>query len=234
MDTQIQPAMSRHERPNVTVDTVILGLRDHGLEVILMRRASTPFSGCWALPGGYIHMEEDVDLEAAARRILRDKTGVIPPYVEQLQAFGSRDRDPRGWTATFTYFALIPPDSVCLESGANADAVQWWRVEEALTAGLAFDHADILACAINRLRNKVQYSTLPVHLLPQRFTLSDLQRVYERLLDKPMDKSAFRKRIAEVDFLEAIPGEMRRGSNRPAQLYRLRPGAETVFFDRLL
>lgn len=222
-------------RPFVTVDVVIFTLRDGGLQVLLMKRGTTPFADSWALPGGYIRLEQDDDLEAAARRILLDKTGIRPPYVEQLQAFGSRHRDPRGWTATFAYFALIASDDVHLRHGANAEDVRWWPVAgDGVAMPLAFDHGAILACALTRLRNKVQYSTLPVHLLPERFTLSDLQRVYEQLLGKPMDKSAFRKRIAEADFLEAIPGEMRRGSNRPAQIYRIKPACSTIFFDRLL
>lgn len=229
------PSPTEHPRPYVTVDVVIFTLREGGLQVLLVKRGAEPFTDSWALPGGYIHMDEDDDLEAAARRILADKTGIRPPYVEQLQAFGGRRRDPRGWTATFAYFALIASEDLELRHGANADDVRWWPVEgDGVAMPLAFDHGTILACALTRLRNKVQYSTLPVHLLPERFTLSDLQRVYEQLLGKPMDKSAFRKRIAEADFLEAVAGEMRRGSNRPAQLYRIKPACATIFFDRLL
>jgi len=222
-------------RPFVTVDVVILALRDGRLHVLLMKRGAAPFRGAWALPGGYIHPEEDADLEAAAQRVLREKAGVETPYVEQLAGFGDARRDPRGWSATFAYFALIATDGLVLKRGANADRVAWWDVDGGrVRTALAFDHCDILATAVTRLRNKVEYTSLPVHLLPTKFTLPDLQRVYEQILDRRMDKSAFRKRIAEADFLEPIPGERRPASNRPAQVYRIKPGRTTIFFDRTI
>jgi ADP-ribose pyrophosphatase YjhB (NUDIX family) len=223
------------KRPFVSVDVVILALRDERLAVLLMKRGAAPFRGAWALPGGYIHTDEDADLEAAARRILREKAGIETPYVEQLQGIGSARRDPRGWSATFAYFALIAADGLVLKEGANAEEVRWWEIDGArVDTALAFDHADILAAAVTRLRNKVEYTSLPVHLLPAKFTLPDLQRVYEQILCRRMDKSAFRKRIAEADFLEPVPGEKRPASNRPAQIYRLKPGRATTFFDRTI
>jgi ADP-ribose pyrophosphatase YjhB (NUDIX family) len=221
--------------PFVTVDVVILTLRDGRLQVLLVKRAEMPFRGAWALPGGYIHPQEDRDLEAAARRILADKAGIATPYLEQLQSFGDARRDPRGWTATFAYFALIASEALTLRQGANAADAAWWPIDDrGVEPKLAFDHAKILACAVDRLRNKVEYSSLPVHLLPARFTLPDLQRVYEQLLGRRIDKSAFRKRMAEVDFLEPVEGEKRPASNRPAQIYRVKPGLATVFFDRTI
>lgn len=223
-------------RPLVTVDVVILTLRDGRLEVLLVRRGDEPFTGCWALPGGYIHPREDADLDAAARRILFEKTGVETPYLEQLQGFGNAVRDPRGWTATFAYFALIASDSVALKRGANADEVAWWEVADdgGVEPDLAFDHALILGRAVARLRAKVEYTSLPVHLLPEKFTLPDLQKVYEQILGHLIDKSAFRKRMAEADFVEPLEGERRPASNRPAQLYRVKPGLSTIFFDRTI
>ena len=200
-----------------------------------MKRGTEPFRNVWALPGGYIHPQEDADLEAAARRILKGKAGIETPYVEQLQGFGSERRDPRGWSATFAYFALIAADGLTIQRGANAADVAWWEIEDThVGTKLAFDHADILACAVRRLRNKVEYTSLPVHLLPEKFTLPDLQRVYEQIFDRRMDKSAFRKRIAEANFLEPIAGEKRPASNRPAQMYRIKPGCSTIFFDRTI
>ncbi len=223
-------------RPLVTVDVVIFTLRDGRLEVLLMRRGSQPFTGCWALPGGYIHPTEDADLDAAARRILFEKTGVESPYLEQLQGFGNAVRDPRGWTATFVYFALIASDALALKRGANADEIAWWGVSEQgmVEPQLAFDHTVILRRAVARLRAKVEYTSLPVHLLPAKFTLPDLQKVYEQILGHLIDKSAFRKRMAEADFVEPLPGERRPASNRPAQLYRVKPGLSTIFFDRTI
>jgi ADP-ribose pyrophosphatase YjhB (NUDIX family) len=224
-----------YEHPLVTVDVVILTLRDGRLQVLLMKRSAEPFRDIWALPGGYIHPEEDADLDAAARRVLREKAGIETPYLEQLQAFGNTRRDPRGWTATFAYFALIASEPLVLKHGANAEEVAWWGIAgHAVEPSLAFDHAQILAAAVNRLRSKVEYTSLPVHLLPQKFTLPDLQRVYEQILGRRMDKSAFRKRIAEAKFLEPIAGEKRLASNRPAQYYRIKPGLSTIFFDRTI
>ncbi|MBI1208241.1 MAG: NUDIX domain-containing protein [Azospirillum sp.] len=222
-------------RPLVTVDVVILTLKDGGLQTLLMKRAAEPFRGDWALVGGYIHPEEDDDLEAAARRILGVKAGIAAPYVEQLQGFGDRRRDPRGWTVTFAYVALIASEGMMLSKGANADSVAWWPVAgSGVEPALAFDHTRILAAAVTRIRNKVEYTSLPVHLMPPCFTLTDLQRVYEQILGRPMDKSQFRRRIAEAEFLEAVPGEFRLASNRPAQLYRIRAGLSTIFFDRTI
>jgi ADP-ribose pyrophosphatase YjhB (NUDIX family) len=200
-----------------------------------MKRGAEPFRDVWAIPGGYIHSQQDADLEAAARRILREKTGIETPHLEQLQGFGNARRDPRGWSATFAYFALIAADGLIVQHGGNAADVAWWEINgKGVRTELAFDHADILACAVARLRNKVEYTSLPVHLLPEKFTLPDLQRVYEQILDRRMDKSAFRKRIAEANFLEPIPGEKRPASNRPAQIYRIKPGCATIFFDRTI
>ena len=223
-----------YPRPLVTVDVAILGLREGELQVLLMKRASAPFKGRWALPGGYIHPQEDADIETAARRILAGKTGIATPHLEQLQAFGDKSRDPRGWTATFAYFALVAPDELELKHGANAAAVAWWSAQSADRPSLAFDHGTIVDCAVARLRSKVEYTSLPVHLLPEKFTLPDLQKVYEQILGRKIDKSAFRKRMAEADFVEPVEGERRLASNRPAQLYRVKWGAKTIFFDRTI
>src|SRR5262245_27711809 len=115
--------MAEFESPLVTIDVVILTLRDGQLQVLLMTRGAEPFAGSWALPGGYIHPEEDADLDAPARRILQSNTGIRTPYMEQLQGFGDAKRDPRGWTATFAYFALIASDALTLKEGANAEEV---------------------------------------------------------------------------------------------------------------
>jgi len=219
--------------PLTSVDLVIFTLRDHTLQVLLVRRGEHPCKGQWALPGGFIDIRRDPDLNATALRKLREKTGVEAPYLEQLQGFGSATRDPRGWSATFAYFALIDSVGVVLSHGAGSDAASWHAVDAlAGKVDLAFDHAAILEAALQRLRSKVEYTSLPVHLLAPEFTLSDLQQVYETILGRQVDKSAFRKRIKEGDFLEEIPGKMRHASNRPAQLYRIRQGHPTVYFNK--
>ena len=224
-----------HQRPIVSVDLAIFALPADGLEVLLARRGTEPFADHWALPGGWIHIDEDESLEAAARRVLSDKTGIAAPYFEQVGVFGDGKRDPRGWSLSVTYMALIAQDAVSLQHGGNMTDVAWHPIAgDRMAEPLAFDHAAILKAALTRLRNKVEYTTLPAHLLPKAFTLSELQAVYERLLGRLLDKSAFRKRIAEVDFIEPIAGGMRRGSNRPAQLYQLKQARSTVFFDRTI
>lgn len=224
-----------YEVPLTSVDLVIFTLTDYRLKVLLVRRGEHPFKGSWALPGGFIDIAQDDDLDATALRKLKAKTGVQTPYLEQLQGFGSRTRDPRGWSTTFTYFALIDSTEVQLRHGAGADAVAWFDVDN-LKADLelAFDHHQILALAIQRLRSKVEYSSLPVYLLPAEFTLTELQQVYESLLGHSVDKSAFRKRIKDGDFLEELAGKWRHGSNRPAQLFRAKSQGVAVYYNRII
>lgn len=220
-----------YDVPLTTVDVVVFTVFAERLRVQLVRRGQHPYRDCWALPGGFIDIHQDDDLEATARRILTAKTGVGTPYLEQLGAFGNRRRDPRGWAATFVYFALINSASI----GEQPLSGSWWPVEEsAVTTPLAFDHAELLAAALERLRSKVTYTSLPVHLLSERFTLSQCQRVFEIVLGHPLEKSAFRRRLLDADLIERIEGAFERGSNRPAALFRLRPGAETVFFPGVL
>ncbi|MDQ1830612.1 NUDIX hydrolase [Massilia scottii] len=221
--------------PLTSVDLVIFTVREQALHVLLVQRGAHPAKGQWALPGGFIDVRHDLDLDATALRKLREKTGVTAPYLEQLQGFGSSTRDPRGWSATFAYFALIGSSHIELQHGSGADAACWHSISEVgVDIDLAFDHATIIATAVQRLRNKVEYTSLPAHLLAEEFTLSDLQRVYEIVLGRAIDKSAFRKRVKEGDFLEEITGKRRHGSNRPAQLYRIRSGQPTVFFSRAM
>jgi ADP-ribose pyrophosphatase YjhB (NUDIX family) len=231
---QAGPVPTPANRPLLTVDVAILTLRQDALQVLLVRRSEPPHTGRWALPGGFIR-PDDISLEGAARRVLLDKTGIETPYLEQLASYGDPRRDPRGWSATVAYVALISSDRIEPRHGRNADAAAWWPVVGASVApNLAFDHARILADAVTRVRRKVEYTTLPVHLLPEKFTLPDLQGVYEQLLGRKLDKSAFRKRITEMDFLEPIEGERRPASNRPAQLWRVKPDHRTVFFERTI
>jgi ADP-ribose pyrophosphatase YjhB (NUDIX family) len=223
-----------YPRPFVTVDIAVFSLREERLHVLLVRRDADPFAGAWALPGGYIHPQEDASLHDAAARILKQKTGVETPYLEQLQGFGDATRDPRGWAATFVYFALIRSDETVLAKGGNASEVLWRRVGNTGSAPLAFDHGVILDAAIRRLRARAAYSLLPVHLLPQKFTLTDLQKLYEQILGRPLEKAAFRKRMHELDGLAPVEGEMRHASHRPAQLYRLDPAKASVFMEKPL
>ncbi|MGJ5176964.1 NUDIX hydrolase [Bradyrhizobium oligotrophicum] len=219
-------------RPLTTVDIVIFAIRSDALQVLLVRRgqaAGEPFPEAFALPGGFVDVDRDADLEACARRKLAEKTGVVSPYLEQLGSWGSATRDPRGWSATHAYFALIPASAA--EAALAADA-QWFPLDGAgVTPKLAFDHAEILQAAVRRLRNKVEYTSLPAYLMAEEFTLPELQRTYEIVLDRPLEKSAFRTRMLSADLIEPV-ARMRKGPNRPAQLYRLKKAAAPVFFAR--
>lgn len=224
-----------YEVPLTSVDLVIFTIRNQVLQVLLVKRADHPFKGQWSLPGGFIDIHQDATLDAAALRKLREKTGVQAPYLEQLQGFGSAVRDPRGWSATFVYFALISSDQIQLSHGANTEAAEWFAMTDASSLPpLAFDHTQIVHIALQRLRNKVEYTSLPAHLLPEEFTLTELQQVYQIVLGRQLEKSAFRKRIKEGDFLEELDGKWRHGNNRPAQLHRLRKEQDVVYFNRLM
>lgn len=223
------------ERPLTTVDVVILSVREARLQVLLVRRPddkAEPFPGLWALPGGFIDTRQDADLAACARRKLREKTGFEAPYLEQLGSFGNATRDPRGWSATHVYFALVPSLDTELQAGGNAADVRWADVEDERVSGrLAFDHAELLRAALQRLRAKVEYTSLPVYLLPAEFTLSELQQTYELVLGRELEKKAFRTRLLAADILEPLP-RTKGGANRPAQLYRLKRRRGLHIFSR--
>jgi 8-oxo-dGTP diphosphatase len=212
------------DRPLSTVDVVIFTVQDATLHVLLVRRHSDPddpFPGQWSLPGGFIDTARDRDLEACALRKLQEKTGVAAPYLEQLGSWGNAERDPRGWSTTHVYFALISSADLDLTPGGNAADSRWFSVDgHAIGQPLAFDHAILLKAAITRLRAKVEYTSLPAFLMPDEFTLTELQQTYETILARDLEKKAFRTRLLAADLLEPVP-RMKSGANRPAQLYRL-------------
>jgi 8-oxo-dGTP diphosphatase len=205
------------DRVICTVDVVLLSLHDDTLQVALLARDREPFKGVLALPGGYIHAQHDASAHDAAERVLREKTGTTSPYLEQLATFSGPGRDPRGWSVSIAYYALVP--STIVPAG---DARLQWRPVKRLPA-LPFDHKSIVETALERLRAKSQYSSLPVYLCGDSFTLPQLQSVYEAILGEPVNKVSFRRKIDELAMLEPIAGEQEQGrANRPAQLYRLR------------
>lgn len=210
-----------YPRPAMTVDIVIFSLRENRLQVLLIRRADEPFAGQWALPGGFVGMEES--LEEAASRELLEETGIQEAYLEQLYTYGDPGRDPRGRVVTVAYYALIPADArVCMEGGSDASQAGWFAVDA--LPELAFDHAAIIAYATRRLRYKMEYSAAGFELLPDEFTLSELQHTYEMILRENLDKRNFRRRILEAEIIEPT-AHMRSGEGRPARLYRYRPDA---------
>ena len=207
-----------YPRPAVTVDIILFTFYAGDLKVLLIQRKGEPFQSKWALPGGFVGMDED--LSVAARRELAEETSVTDVYLEQLYTFGQPDRDPRGRVITVAYFALLSADQTAglqLQSNSDADDVRWWSMYA--LPELAFDHARILDYAMQRLRWKLEWTALGFLLLPAEFTLSELQKVYERVLDEPLDKRNFRRKMLATDVLEGT-GNIREGDHRPAKLYR--------------
>jgi 8-oxo-dGTP diphosphatase len=221
-------------RPLVTVDVVMFTVLGDALQVLLVRRPSgiaEPFPGKWALPGGFVNVDQDATLLDCALRKLREKTGVVTPYLEQLGSWGGATRDPRGWSTTQCFYALIPAQAMPLRSGANAAEVAWFEIGAASRKRLAFDHGELLDAAIARLRSKVEYTSLPAFLLEEPFTLPTLQHTYEIVLGRDMDKSAFRKRMLDAEFMEEA-GMVTGSLGRPAMSYRLRDRSQAALFPR--
>ena len=214
-------------RPDVqvTVDLVIFALRDGELQVLLVRRGVPPFEGQWALPGGFIEAGESLD--AAARRELEEETGVRDVYIEQLYTFGDPGRDPRGRVVTIAYYALLTGEQTMPEAGSDAAAVRWWPARDHPV--LAFDHERILGYALDRLRTKLEYTTVGFQLLPRKFTLGQLQRVYETILGRELDKRNFRRKMLLLNILKPLNEWAKEGPSRPAQLYRF----SAKHFERL-
>jgi 8-oxo-dGTP diphosphatase len=215
-------------RPAVTVDIVLFTvageLQDLRLRVLLIQRELEPFRGRWALPGGFVH--EDEDLSHAARRELAEETGVRDVYLEQVGAVGTPGRDPRGHTVTIVYVALVPADRHELAATGDARAVGWFDVHgPGRLPPLAFDHGKLLQTALEHLRRRLRETPAAFELLPAEFTLSEFQSLCEAILGRPLDRRNFRRKVQELGFLAKVRGTHREGRHRPAQLYRFVPEA---------
>ena len=212
----------KYERPSVTVDVIMMSLRQRDLQVMLVKRRSWPYEDMWAIPGGFVNMDES--LESAAKRELREETSVQDVYLEQLYTFGDPGRDPRTRVITVVYFALLDSERLQVKAADDAQDVGWFSVYN--LPPLAFDHEKILQYALNRLRGKLDYTTIAFNLLPEQFTLRELQRVYEIILHRRLDKRNFRKKILSTGILEDTEIKKMEGTHRPARLYRFNPAAE--------
>lgn len=213
--------MAAGDRQIVTVDVVLLTVRDGRLAVGLQLRDREPFRGRAALIGGYVRADQDADTRATALRVLRDKAGLDDVFVEQLATFSGARRDPRGWSVSVAYFALSPPNRLEVATSSEGAGLIFVPVEEAM--GLPFDHDDIVAASRERLRGKGAYSTLPARLLPEVFTLSELQEAYRIVLGATrIDTSSFRRKLSELALVEPVPGERAETGGRQAQLFRTR------------
>lgn len=205
-----------YPRPAVAVDCVVFGFDESDLKVMLIQRKLPPFQGQWALPGGFVKLDESLD--QAAKRELREETGLSDVFLEQLYTYGAVDRDPRERVISVAYFALVKMAGTLIQADTDAQSAAWFAVDD--TPSLAFDHAVILETAVQRLRAKVRYQPVGFELLPRKFKLSQLQHLYEVVLEKSLDKRNFRKKVLKMGLLEELDEIEKDVSHRAARLYR--------------
>lgn len=204
----------------VTVDIVLFTIRERKLHLLLIKRLVQPFAGCFALPGGFVL--EDESLDEAACRELQEETGVEKVYLEQLYTFGEPGRDPRGRVVTVAYYALVP-NSQFVQAGSDAMSAEWFAADN--LPELAFDHRKIVEYAHRRIANKLDYSNVGFELLPEKFTLTELQMVHEAILGEALDKRNFRRKILQQGIVEATR-QFRETGRKPAQLFRFTDSIE--------
>lgn len=206
----------QYPRAALTVDCVVFGFDEGDLKVLLIERGLEPFKGRWALPGGFVRVDETVD--DAARRELAEEAGLTNVFLEQLYTFGEVNRDPRERVVSVAYYALVKLSEHEAKAATDAANAKWFPVSK--VPKLAFDHADILATALERLKGKVRYHPIGFELLPPKFTLSQLQHLYEAVLGAELDKRNFRKKVLSFDLLVPLKETQMMGRHRPAQLFR--------------
>jgi 8-oxo-dGTP diphosphatase len=205
-----------YARPALTVDCVIFGFDDGDLKVLLIERDLPPFKGKWALPGGFVQVDETLD--DAARRELAEETGLADVFLEQLYTFGNLNRDPRERVVSVAYFSLVALTGHAIQAASDARNALWFSIAD--LPSLAFDHDQIVTTAVQRLRGKVRYQPIGFELLPTRFTLSQLQHLYEAILERSLDKRNFRKKILGMDLLAETDEVEQDVAHRAARLYR--------------
>ncbi|MDP1695886.1 MAG: NUDIX domain-containing protein [archaeon] len=210
-------------KPSVTVDMVIFTILEGELKVLLVKRALEPFKGRWAIPGGFVRIAES--LEDAARRELQEETGVKDVYLEQLYTFGEPERDPRGRVITVSYMALSNADKINLSASTDAAEAKWFSVSE--LPKLAFDHQKIVSYAIKRLRWKFEYTSIAFSMLPEKFTLGQIQKVYEIVFEKRFDKRNFFKKLHSLNILNEA-GVKSDVPHRPPMLYSLKKNVPEI------
>jgi 8-oxo-dGTP diphosphatase len=206
----------QYPRAALTVDCVVFGFDEGDLKVLLIQRGLDPFKGRWALPGGFVRVDETLD--AAARRELQEEAGLTNVFLEQLYTFGAVDRDPRERVVSVVYYALVELSRHAANAATDAANAQWFPVSH--VPKLAFDHAEILETAVGRLKAKVCYQPIGFELLPEKFTLSQLQHLYEAVLGTELDKRNFRKKVLSFELLVPLEETQMLGRHRPAQLFR--------------
>jgi len=220
------PYAYEYPRAALTVDCVVFGFDEGELKVLLIERALEPFKGKWALPGGFVRVDETVD--DAARRELAEEAGLKDVFLEQLYTFGAVNRDPRERVVSVAYYALVKLAAHDTRAATDAADARWFPISK--VPKLAFDHADILATALTRLKGKVRYQPIGFELLPPKFTLSQLQHLYESVLETDLDKRNFRKKVLGFGLLVPLKETRMTGRHRPAQLFRF----DTDKYEKLI
>jgi 8-oxo-dGTP diphosphatase len=201
----------------VSVDAVIFGYEpENGLSVLLIKRKNEPFQKMWALPGGLVLNGESLD--HAVSRELNEEAGIDVSYLEQLYTFGSPDRDPRNHVVSVSYFGLVKPQDFQLAARTDAEDVAWFNMKK--LPRLAFDHKKIIDAAMKRLRGKIVYEPIGFELLDKEFPFSDLEKLYQTVLDQDIDRRNFKKKIASLGILEELKDTVQRGPGRPARLFK--------------
>lgn len=220
------------DSPIFSVDSVLFTCHDDSLKVLLVERLNHPYKSYWGLPGGFVDLKKDKTIEETAIRKLKEKTGITPPYIEQLLSIGSAKRDKRGWSVTVCYSALIAHKNCSVHIDSISDA-QWFSLDKALSISLAFDHLTLIKEAHERLRQKALYSVVPAYALPEKFTLPELQKVHEIILGKGIQKKSFRRRIEQAELLIET-GEKQASGKRQAALYKMKEESKEYKFLRNL
>lgn len=218
-------SLSNHyPMPFTRLEIAVMSVVEGELRVLLARRAEAPYAGKWGLPGGVLRIDLDESLDDAAQRVVRERLGLNMPFLRQLTTVGGPKRDPRApWAMSVVYRAMVPFNSIAPTAGKRVEALAWKAVKDAAADRvLAFDHAALIAAAARVTKQELEGLDLPFGFLPQKFTLGELQLTCEQLLERPLDKSSFRRRLADRDLLEPVEGSMKTGAFRPAQLYRRR------------
>lgn len=205
-----------YARPALTVDAVVFGLDEADLKVLLIRRGIEPFAGRWALPGGFVQVDETLD--QAVLRELREETGLAKVYLEQLYTFGDTARDPRERVVSVAYYALVRLGDHQVQAATDAREAAWFAIDD--LPALAFDHGAIVEMALRRLQGKVRYQPIGFELLPPKFSLTRLQRLYEIVLERGLDKRNFRKKVLSLGILEELDEVEQDVAHRAARLYR--------------
>lgn len=221
-----------YETPLFSVDSVLYTYHEQILKVLLVNRLNHPDSGKWSVPGGFVDIKKDITLEDTVKRKLKEKTGIIPPYIEQLATIGNNQRDKRGWSVTVCYTALMAHQDCTVTSTAVSDA-QWVNLDTIADMDLAFDHKKLIHLGKERLKQKALYSIVPAYALPEKFTLPQLQHLHELLIGKKIQKKSFRRRIEQADLLIET-GEKYSDGGRPATLYTMKNDSGGYTFIRNL